>query len=103
MTEPVACREVTCVRPDGRTFTVKMTIGKPYADSNSARCPVALEPLHDRLPDITGVDSWQAVQLAMQLVEQLLRNEVNQGSKLYWPEEEGGVRYEYELDEPDEV
>ena len=97
MTDPVACRRLICVRLSGESLDVTITVGRPYSDSGRTRCPVSLEPLYGRLPDIEGVDSWQALQLAMELVERLLRSEVERGSQLYWPRadgnEESGVEY----------
>jgi hypothetical protein len=96
MTDPIACRELVCVRPSGEAITLTMTVGKPYWSSGITRCPVSLEPSHGPLADIAGVDSWQALQLAMDLIERLLRAEIENGSKLYW-REENGTRSEYDL------
>src|SRR5260370_29553949 len=96
MTEPIASRELVCVRPSGEAITLTMTVGKPYSSSGIIRCPVSLEPLQGPLVDIAGVDSWQALQLAMDLIERLLRAEVENGSKLYWSEE-NGTRSEYDI------
>ena len=73
-----------------------MTVGKPYTFSGRTRCPVSIDPLHGSLCDVEGVDSWQALQLAMDLVEQLLNAEVEKGSKLYWQEDDG-TGSEYDL------
>jgi len=73
-----------------------MTVGKPYADSGCTRCPVSLDPLYERLCDVAGEDSWQALQLAMEFVERLLKSEVEKGSRLFWPNE-NDVESEYEF------
>jgi hypothetical protein len=52
--------------------------------------------LHGRLADAEGVDSWQALRLAMDVAERLLKIEVEEGSKLYWPEPDG-VDSEYDF------
>jgi hypothetical protein len=85
--DPIASRTLLCVRPSGDVLTVSIKIARPYADGNSFRCPVAIEPLYDRFPDIGGTDSWQSVQLAMRLVDNLLRDEVERGGKFFWPDD----------------
>ena len=51
-------------------------------------CPVSIEGLHAKLHDAVGIDSWQALSLAMGLTRQLLGYFLEDGGKLYW--EEGG-------------
>jgi hypothetical protein len=94
--DPVACRRLICTRASGESFEVTITVGQPYSDSGTTRCPVAIYPLYERLPDIDGVDSWQALQLAMELVERLLRSELEWGSRLSWPREGCDEESEYE-------
>ena len=55
-----------------------------------------LEPLYDRLADVGGVDAWQAITLSIRLLEDLLKEEVERGSKLYW--EENGELSEFTFD-----
>jgi hypothetical protein len=45
-----------------------------------------MDGLHERLVDQHGVDSWQAMQLAYQLIAQLLGYFVQDGGQLYWVE-----------------
>lgn len=71
-----------------------MMVGKPYPSLKCSKRPVALEPLH-KVTEICGEDSWQAIQLAMTLVESLLQFEVDKGSKLYGVEDDG-TRFEYD-------
>ena len=98
--DPVAMRELVCVRPDGVSFPVTMTIGRPRTEDNSARCAVSMEPLYSNPRSIGGTDSWQAVQLAMRFCEELLRHEVEQGNRIYWMSDDGGIDSEYAFDEP---
>jgi hypothetical protein len=47
---------------------------------------VALHGLHDRIGDVYGIDAWQVVQLAYELLIQLAGHFVEAGGQLYWPE-----------------
>ena len=75
-----------------------MSVGKLYLLAVRTRCQVSIDPLHTALPDIEGIDSWQALELAMELVERLLRVEVENGDKLYWlGDNDVQSEYEFEL------
>jgi hypothetical protein len=50
-----------------------------------------VEGLHEQLRDQVGVDSWQALQLAFQLVGQLLGYFIQDGGTLYWPDNQEQV------------
>lgn len=93
MSEPetIAERVIYAVDNDARGFDVGIMIGKPYQTDfkyGDWACPVALIGLHGRFPDMYGVDSWQALIVAVRLVKALLTNFVEEGGKLYW--EKGG-------------
>jgi hypothetical protein len=47
---------------------------------------VRLDGLHERLRDQHGVDSWQALKLAHQLIARLLGYFIQDGGKLFWLE-----------------
>jgi hypothetical protein len=98
MTDPVAHRRLICIRPSGESLELTLLVGKPYSDSQAYRCPVSVEPLYGPLRDLEGVDSWQALQLAMDLVERLLKSEVEAGSRLYWSKTTGdGIDSKYDF------
>jgi hypothetical protein len=85
----VAERRLFAVAADGRTFAVHLAVGAPYCISESEwACSVLLDGLHNNLRDQHGLDSWQAQQLAYQLVVQLLTYFVQDGGQLFW--EQGG-------------
>ena len=70
--------------PDNRLVEVKLSIGLPYKnDDISWSCPVTLEGLHDKVHDIVGADSFQALMLAQNLARTLLLNVVDKGVKIY--------------------
>jgi hypothetical protein len=84
---PIATRTVLAIEPNGWEFCLTLGVGRPYEISPGEwACPLFMEGLHERLVDQHGVDSWQILQLAYQLIAQLLGYFVQDGSALYWPE-----------------
>jgi hypothetical protein len=91
MSEPelIAGKTIYAIDADGRGFEIHLMVGKPYPHEHGDwACPLALEGLHGRFPDIRGVDSWQSLVLALKLSRNLLEYFVEDGGKLYW--EKGG-------------
>ena len=88
MTEPFATREFDCVRPTGERFAFTVHLGRPTPVSDVPesdwRCPVTI-PFDGPTRDIYGVDSWQALCLALSLVHSLLADFIQRGGKLYYP------------------
>ena len=73
----------------GKTEKIKVTLGKPYwvEEGVSAACPLVIDGLAGRMPDIVGVDFMQALQLALSLIESILQSV--QGEKsVKWPDGE---------------
>lgn len=84
---PIATRTVLAVDQNGREFNLALGIGQPYEISpDEWACPLCMGGLHERLADQHGVDSWQALQLAHQLIAQLLGYFVQDGGHIYWLE-----------------
>jgi hypothetical protein len=85
--ESVAQCEVACSLPDGSVRQVRLRVGRPYQpDGEDWCCPVAADGLLSRpLRPIWGVDSWQALQLAIRLLAELVQGEVERGAVLRWP------------------
>lgn len=73
---------------DDQEKDLLVRIGKPYmTESNGdAVCPVAIDGLFGRLPDIRGVDEMDALRLALELVENTLRERA--GEQVFWPDGE---------------
>ena len=68
-----------------RKWAVHVTIGAPEPDGNDWCCPIRLKGLVDsKERRIFGVDSWQAVILALRFAETMLQNEVRKGGKLFY-------------------
>ncbi len=81
----IAERNLYAMAPDGRGFELKIGVGSPYKLSEDEwACAVQLGGLHNNLSDQHGIDSWQALQLAYQLVAQLLAYFVQDGGQLLW-------------------
>ncbi|HEY3814159.1 MAG TPA: hypothetical protein VGL66_13120 [Caulobacteraceae bacterium] len=79
----VASISIDAVSPEGETFVVELAVGMPYqCETGEWACPVALGGLYDRLSDIRGEDSFQALCLAIRLAQDLLQDFCEKGGKL---------------------
>jgi hypothetical protein len=84
----IATRELVGERKDRERFAITIRICVPYQVNDvSWACPVALDGVDTRLADMHGIDSWQALLLAISLVRSRLEHFLETGGKLYWPEE----------------
>ena len=84
----IASRDLIGERPGGERFGITIRIGQPYRVNHvSWACPVALDGVDQRLADMHGIDSWQALLLAITLVRSRLVHFLEIGGKLYWPDE----------------
>ena len=91
MDNKIAERKIFSISPDGQKKLLRIAIGQPYqVDDVSWACPVIVDGLHKKFKDIVGIDSWQALNLAIALVRQLLGYYVEDGAELYW--KEGGEK-----------
>ncbi|MCD6385241.1 hypothetical protein J7M23_05630 [Candidatus Sumerlaeota bacterium] len=89
MKECIAEIKLFSLTPTGERQPLRIAIGKPYKiDATSWGCPVALDGLYKNLHDAVGVDSWQSLNLAIALLQNLLKNYLKDGKKLF--REEGG-------------
>ena len=81
----MASRTVLAADADGREFELTLRVGRPYAVSlEEWACPHEMRGLHDRLPDMHGIDLWQCVQLVLKLQRHLLDDFTLRGGKLMW-------------------
>jgi hypothetical protein len=80
MTSYIAERKVILKAADGAETLVTIKIGKPYkVDDLQWSCPVQAEGMHKKLVDQSGVDSFQALMLAQQLIRNLLKYFIEEG------------------------
>ncbi len=99
MREAIAEERVIFESPDGVRRPGLIRIEKPYSvDETEARCPIVMDGLHERMPDISGQSSLQALSLAVWLCASLLRDFVEAGGRILRPEVEGSTAGEEELD-----
>jgi hypothetical protein len=112
--DPIAEKVIYAVDKDGRGFDIGLQIGRPYKRTDSLHdewvCPVALVGLVRPLPGVRGVDSWQAVVLALDLAKNILAAFVeSDGGKLYLEkdgaeltlDEAFGIPYKQPAEEPE--
>ena len=89
---PIASRVLLAIDSNGREFTLTLSIGHPYEVSpDEWVCPLTMDGLYERLRDQHGVDSWQSLQLAYQLIAQLVGGFIEDGGTLLWPESREAV------------
>ena len=85
----LAARTIEARYPDGRLIRITPRLGQPYQVLlDEWACPVAIDGLHGRIPDIRGIDAWQALQLGQQLLAKLLMDLVLEGCRFFWTESE---------------
>ena len=85
----VADRSWFAIAPDGTEHDVVMTVYLPYlGEGGEWRCPVTISRLELKPLAIAGIDSWQAIHLAMKFAATRLGHFADQGWKFYW--ERGG-------------
>lgn len=89
MEDVVAEKDLVGIYPTGEKMIIKIRIGRPYpVEEGNWACPVAIPGLYDKLRDIRGVDSFQALVLALSLARSLLEAFVEDGGRLLWPNTE---------------
>jgi hypothetical protein len=70
---------------DGHRRLIRVSVGTPRRHPKLAwYCPIRISGLDDKGARIFGVDSWQALTLALRYVEAKLRNEVRRGAHFCW-------------------
>lgn len=84
----VAERKLVAEHPMRGRIEFCVRIGQPYPELNGERwaCPVSIEDLECPLPDIRGVDSLQALTLAIAAAKSLLQQHSQKGVEFYWPD-----------------
>ena len=70
---------------NGAPLEIIIGVGIPYPrdDMDAWECPVKVDGLYKNLSNSTGADSWQSLQLSLNLVTQLLKSFIEGGGKLY--------------------
>jgi uncharacterized protein DUF6968 len=95
MSAIVATTTLDCVNSLGEHQQLVVEIGRPYKVAEGEwACPVAMRGFYNRLPDVRGVDSLQALCQAASLVRMLLKGFVEDGGKILFLNSDS----EYDLD-----
>lgn len=88
MIDSIASRTMIGIKPSGEEIEIQLNLGKPYqVDDVSWACPIEIIGLYQKLSDVQGVDSYQALSLAQSLARGLLISFIEKGGKLLWPDD----------------
>ena len=89
---PIAEREIICIKPSGERQNVVLRVGQPYQSAPGEwACPVAAIGVHERFPDIRGIDSFQSLALAQALLKSTLLNLEQTGCKFRTVDDESPI------------
>jgi hypothetical protein len=92
MMDVIAQRAVVWIKPEGERVPVTLLVGKPYrANDVDWACPVAADGLYTKLGDIHGIDSFQALVLAQNLLRQLMNGAVKDGGTFRNVEDDSAI------------
>lgn len=81
----VASRKLKAVDANGKASDLEIVIGLPFEVSQDEwACPVSLEGLFKHRGSVFGVDSLQALMLAIKFVKDLLEDFYEKGGKICW-------------------
>lgn len=83
----IARRTLSCRPPAGEERTVHLLIRAPIPDPKQAGqwvCEAALEHLYQDVVQVRGVDSLQALQLALHAVREALQTLLDEGGSVRW-------------------
>ncbi|MBN2286163.1 MAG: hypothetical protein JXI43_06925 [Tissierellales bacterium] len=88
MNEPIAMQDLIFENLSGKKFPVSIQIGTPYEikdgkGADFARCPVFVKGLDKKPHDVAGIDTFQALTLAIAYVSDRLKYFVEDGGKIY--------------------
>jgi hypothetical protein len=90
--EPMADLRLHFVRRgEKRKSPLHVTVGVPKPDGEDWYCPMRIKGLDNMERRIFGVDSWQALSLALRLVEAMLQQEVREGGQLFYMGEKTSI------------
>lgn len=86
--DTIAELELLEVAPSGRRSPVRVQVGRPRRfERGGWACPVLITTIDERVRDIYGEDSMQALCLAVRFVHRMLHSVVERGCRLVDPQE----------------
>ena len=81
----IAEREWLAVSPDGTEHRLVLSVGGPqHKPRGEWTCAVTLWPLDSGTHEVAGMDSWQAVELAMQHIAYRIQAFQRLGWQFFW-------------------
>lgn len=80
----IASDELLWLKADGTEVRLIARVGTPYRVDDHYRCPVELEGLDSRYPDVAGESSMQALCLATNLLATRLTHLLEEGERLVY-------------------
>ena len=81
--EPIATLHLIQVDPNGDRTPIRVEIGKPrYDERGSWACPVLITSINEKVREIHGEDSMQAICLAVRFVGSMLGSVLGRGCRL---------------------
>ncbi len=99
MREAIAEQRVIFESADGVRKPGLIRIEKPYeVDETEARCPIVIDGLQERMPDVSGASTLQALALAVWLCTNMLREFVDSGGRILRSDTDGGAPEDEVLD-----
>lgn len=83
---PIIAERVFEMVKDSRRGELRLRLWAPsYTGERNFACPVQISGIHnDRVFEIVGEDSLQALQLAIKFAGSLLQGQVEQGAQISW-------------------
>jgi hypothetical protein len=84
MTDIAVERSWYVVSPEGVGYDLILRVGAPVKRGGDWACSVSLGVLETRSYTLYGVDSWQAVQLAILFIARRIADFSGNGWKFYW-------------------
>ena len=80
MNETIANTKLKMRSPSGDTTDIHIQIGRPYEISeDEAACPIEMKDLYQKIPDLRGIDTFQALAIAFMFVRTTIREWTKKG------------------------
>jgi hypothetical protein len=89
--EIIAKRKIVWLKKAGTSQLVTIKISKPRHVQSIWECTVILEGISDQPYYVRGVDSFQAICLALGFVRNVLEQQLQRGGKLLWSDKSGEI------------
>ncbi len=80
MADLIASTNIAILRPSGESVDATIRIFAPIVETKNASCGVQFDGLYDRVQNICGEDTFQALALAMKFVRNILDGEESKGA-----------------------